>query len=74
MNVVICGGGIAGLTLASRISALGGVVTLLERAPGPRPQGYMVDFFGEGYDAAEAMGLLQAIDEVAYPGPRGGPR
>lgn len=67
MNVVICGGGIAGLSLASRISALGGEVILLERAPGPRSQGYMVDFFGPGYDAAEAMGLLPAIDEVAYP-------
>jgi 2-polyprenyl-6-methoxyphenol hydroxylase-like FAD-dependent oxidoreductase len=67
MNVVICGAGIAGLTLASRISALGGDVTLLERAPGPRSQGYMIDFFGPGYDAAEAMGLLPAIGEVAYP-------
>jgi 2-polyprenyl-6-methoxyphenol hydroxylase-like FAD-dependent oxidoreductase len=67
MNVVICGAGIAGLTLANRISALGGDVALLERAPGPRSQGYMIDFFGPGYDAAEAMGLLPAIDEVAYP-------
>jgi 2-polyprenyl-6-methoxyphenol hydroxylase-like FAD-dependent oxidoreductase len=67
MKVVICGAGIAGLTLANRISALGGDVTLLERAPGPRSQGYMIDFFGPGYDAAEAMGLLPAIGEVAYP-------
>jgi 2-polyprenyl-6-methoxyphenol hydroxylase-like FAD-dependent oxidoreductase len=67
MKVVICGAGIAGLTLANRISALGGDVTLLERAPGPRLQGYMIDFFGPGYDAAEAMGLLPAIGEVAYP-------
>jgi 2-polyprenyl-6-methoxyphenol hydroxylase-like FAD-dependent oxidoreductase len=66
MNVVICGAGIAGLTLANRISALGGDVTLLERTPGPRSQGYMIDFFGPGYDAAEAMGLLPAIDGVAY--------
>jgi deazaflavin-dependent oxidoreductase (nitroreductase family) len=67
MRVVICGAGIAGLTLANRTSVLGGEVTLLERAPGPRSQGYMIDFFGPGYDAAETMGLLPAIGDVAYP-------
>ena len=57
----------AGLTLAKRISMLGGQVVLLERAPGPRSQGYMIDFFGPGYDAVEAMGLLPALEAVAYP-------
>lgn len=66
MKVVICGAGIAGLTLANRVSALGGEVVLLERAAGPRPQGYMIEFFGPGYDAVEAMGLLSAIEDVAY--------
>lgn len=66
MKVVICGAGIAGLTLANRISALGGEVVLLERTPGPRGQGYMMDFFGAGYDAIEAMGLLPAVENVAY--------
>jgi 2-polyprenyl-6-methoxyphenol hydroxylase-like FAD-dependent oxidoreductase len=66
MKIVICGAGIAGLTLADRMSTLGGEVVLLELAPGPRSQGYMIDFFGPGYDAAEAMGLLPAIEDVAY--------
>lgn len=66
MKVVICGAGIAGLTLANRLSALGDDVVLLERASSPRAQGYMIDFFGTGYDAAEAMGLLPAIEGVAY--------
>jgi 2-polyprenyl-6-methoxyphenol hydroxylase-like FAD-dependent oxidoreductase len=66
MKVVICGVGIAGLTLANSLSALGGEVVLLERAPGPRSQGYMIDFFGPGYDAVEAMGLLPEIEDVAY--------
>jgi 2-polyprenyl-6-methoxyphenol hydroxylase-like FAD-dependent oxidoreductase len=66
MKIVICGAGIAGLTLAGRMSALGGDVVLLERATGPRPQGYMIDFFGSGYDTAEAMGLLPAIKDVSY--------
>jgi 2-polyprenyl-6-methoxyphenol hydroxylase-like FAD-dependent oxidoreductase len=66
MKIVICGAGIAGLTLANQVSTLGGDVVLLELAPGPRSQGYMIDFFGPGYDAAEAMGLLPAIQDIAY--------
>jgi 2-polyprenyl-6-methoxyphenol hydroxylase-like FAD-dependent oxidoreductase len=67
MKVVICGAGIAGLALARQVSSDGGEVTLLERAPGPRQEGYMIDFFGPGFDAAAAMGLLPAIRDVAYP-------
>ncbi|WP_019819519.1 FAD-dependent monooxygenase [Saccharomonospora saliphila] len=67
MKVVICGAGITGLTLASRIAALGGEVVLLERAPAPRQQGYMIDFFGPGYEAIEAMGLLPSIEAIAHP-------
>jgi len=67
MKVVICGAGIAGLTLANRLAVLGSDVVLLERSPGPRTQGYMIDFFGPGYDTAAAMGLLPAIREIAYP-------
>jgi 2-polyprenyl-6-methoxyphenol hydroxylase-like FAD-dependent oxidoreductase len=66
MRAVICGAGIAGLALANRLSALGQDVTVLERSSGPRTQGYMIDFFGPGYDAMRAMGLLPALQEVAY--------
>jgi len=66
MKVVVCGAGITGLTLANRLSVSGNDVVLLERAPGPRPQGYMIDFFGPGYDAVEVMGLLPAVENVAY--------
>jgi len=66
MRVVICGAGIAGLTLANRLSALGVATVMLERSRAPRLQGYMIDFFGPGYDTAEAMGLLPAIKDVAY--------
>lgn len=40
---------------------------MVERWPGPREQGYMIDFFGPGYDAAEAMGALPRLRERAYP-------
>ncbi|MHA6625287.1 FAD-dependent monooxygenase [Pseudonocardia sichuanensis] len=66
MKVVICGAGISGLALAHRMRTYGWDVVLLEKAPGPRTQGYMIDFFGAGYDAAEAMGLLPALHEVGY--------
>lgn len=66
MRVVICGAGITGLALANRLSALGSEVVLLERASGPRPQGYMIDFFGPGYDAVEAMGLMPEVEAAAY--------
>ncbi len=66
MKVVICGAGMSGLALANRVAAHGGEVVLLERAPGPRTHGYMIDFFGPGYDAVEAMGLLPAVEKVAY--------
>lgn len=66
MKVAICGAGIAGLTLAERLSRLGADVVVLERAPGPREQGYLIDFFGAGYDAAEVIGVLPAIQDAAY--------
>src|SRR3954451_21564662 len=66
MRAVICGAGIAGLALANRLSALGQDVTVLGRSSGPRTQGYMMDFFGPGDDTMRAMGLLPALQEVAY--------
>lgn len=67
MRVVICGAGIAGLALANRLAALGIEAVVLERAPGPRQQGFMIDFHGPGYDAVEAMDLLPRLKEFAYP-------
>jgi 2-polyprenyl-6-methoxyphenol hydroxylase-like FAD-dependent oxidoreductase len=66
VKVAICGAGISGLALAHRMRTCGWDVVVLERAPGPRAQGYMIDFFGAGYDAAEDMGLLPALGERAY--------
>ncbi|MGW5877379.1 FAD-dependent monooxygenase [Nocardiopsis terrae] len=65
-RALIVGAGIAGLALAHRLDHHGWRVSVLERAPGPRPQGYMIDFFGPGYDAAEAMGLLPRLHELGH--------
>ncbi|MCI3276723.1 FAD-dependent monooxygenase [Streptomyces cylindrosporus] len=68
MRAVICGAGIAGLSLAGRLhNVLGWEVVVLENALYPRTEGYMIDFFGPGYDAAEAMGVLPWLEELGYP-------
>jgi 2-polyprenyl-6-methoxyphenol hydroxylase-like FAD-dependent oxidoreductase len=67
MRVVICGAGIAGLAIAQRLATHHWEVHLVELAPAPRKQGYMIDFFGLGYDAAEAMGVLPRLKQLAYP-------
>ncbi|MEZ4548106.1 MAG: hypothetical protein R3B51_10470 [Thermodesulfobacteriota bacterium] len=37
-----------------------------EKAPALRTGGYMIDFWGMGYDIAEKMGVLPAIKEKGY--------
>ena len=66
MKAVVCGAGIAGLASAQRLATLGWDVVVLEKAAAPRTQGYMLDFFGPGYDAAEAMGVLPRLAELSY--------
>jgi 2-polyprenyl-6-methoxyphenol hydroxylase-like FAD-dependent oxidoreductase len=63
---VICGAGIAGLTLALRLVSTGWDVIVVERAPGPRSGGYMMDFFGPGYQVADRLGLLGRLGELSY--------
>lgn len=67
MRVVVCGAGIAGLSCALQLHRQGWEVTVVEAAAGPRPEGYMLDFFGPGYEAAEAMGLLPRLRELSHP-------
>jgi 2-polyprenyl-6-methoxyphenol hydroxylase-like FAD-dependent oxidoreductase len=70
MNILISGAGIAGLTLAYWLVRRGHEVTLVEKSRGLRGDGYMIDFFGSGYDVAERMGLLPALEAIHYPVPR----
>ncbi len=66
-RVLISGGGIAGLTLAILLRESGWDPVVIERAPAMRTEGYMMDFFGTGWDVAERMGLVREIREVRYP-------
>lgn len=65
-SVLISGAGIAGPTLAYWLKAGGFEPTLIERAPALRSGGYVIDFWGHGYDIAERMGLLPEINRVGY--------
>lgn len=66
-DVLISGGGIAGLTLGILLRERGWNPLVIERAPAPRTGGYMMDFFGTGWDVAERMGLTDALRAVHYP-------
>lgn len=61
MQVLIVGAGIAGPTLAYWLQRLGHRPTLVERAPEPRRGGYLVDFWGAGFDVAERMGVVPQL-------------
>ena len=65
-TVLISGAGIGGPTLAFWLKAAGFRPTLIEHAPALRRSGYVIDFWGLGYDIAEQMSLAREIDRVGY--------
>jgi len=67
-SVLISGIGIAGPTLAYWLTSYGFETTLIERAPQPRTGGYIIDFWGLGFDVAERMGLLPDLRREGYRG------
>jgi 2-polyprenyl-6-methoxyphenol hydroxylase-like FAD-dependent oxidoreductase len=64
-DVLISGAGIAGPAVAYWLRRAGFKPTVVERAPAPRPGGQAVDLRGAGRTAAERMGLLDRVREVA---------
>jgi len=66
MDVLISGAGVAGPCLAWWLAEAGHRPTVVEVAPRPREGGYVLDFWGRGYDLAERMGLLPRLREVGY--------
>jgi 2-polyprenyl-6-methoxyphenol hydroxylase-like FAD-dependent oxidoreductase len=65
-TVLISGAGIAGPTLAFWLRAAGLQPTLVERAPTLRSSGFVIDFWGLGYEIAERMGLAAEIGRIGY--------
>ena len=66
MKVLISGAGIAGPTLAYWLAHYGLEPTLIEVAPSLRTGGYVIDFWGAGFDIAERMGALPEIRSKGY--------
>lgn len=66
MKIAINGAGIAGTALAYWLHRIGHEPTLIEQAPHFRTGGYMIDFWGLGYDVVERMGVLPAVLEAGY--------
>ncbi|HTT82090.1 MAG TPA: hypothetical protein VMF67_01275, partial [Rhizomicrobium sp.] len=64
--MLVAGAGIAGPTLAYWLMRYGFQPTLVEVAPSLRAGGYMIDFWGLGYDVAEKMGLIAKLRGEGY--------
>ncbi|MFJ6662313.1 FAD-dependent monooxygenase [Streptomyces sp. NPDC091383] len=61
LRVLVAGGGIAGQALAFWLARGGHRVTVVERFPALRAAGAQVDLRGQGIEAVERMGLLDAV-------------
>jgi 2-polyprenyl-6-methoxyphenol hydroxylase-like FAD-dependent oxidoreductase len=66
LRIVINGIGVAGPALGYWLSTSGHEVLLVEEAPRLRAGGYIIDFWGIGYDIAERMGLISDIRALGY--------
>ena len=60
-NILISGAGISGLTLAYWLHQHGFSPTVIEKRSDLNDRGYMIDFYGSGYDVAEKMGLIKEL-------------
>ncbi|MET1071963.1 MAG: FAD-dependent monooxygenase [Umezawaea sp.] len=63
LKVLVCGGGIAGQAVAHWLARGGHEVVVAERFPVLRATGAQIDLRGQGIDAVERMGLLEAVRE-----------
>jgi len=66
MRVLISGAGIAGPTLAYWLDSFGFETTIVEKAPRLRTGGYVIDFWGMGFEVAARMRLLDEIKHEGY--------
>lgn len=66
MRILISGAGIAGPTLAYWLHRYGLHPTIVESAPQLRRGGYVIDFWGAGFEVAERMGLVPELIQRGY--------
>jgi 2-polyprenyl-6-methoxyphenol hydroxylase-like FAD-dependent oxidoreductase len=65
-SVLISGAGIAGPALAYWLRHRGFEPVLIEQAAHFRKGGYMIDFWGIGFDVAEPMNLIPQLRDIGY--------
>ncbi|VBA34630.1 6-hydroxynicotinate 3-monooxygenase [Mycobacterium attenuatum] len=66
MRIAINGAGIAGVALAHWLHRIGHTPTVIEQAPRFRTGGYLIDFWGVGYQVAKRMGIEEAVRAAGY--------
>jgi len=66
MRVAINGTGVAGPTLAYWLRRFGHEPVLFEKAPRLRMGGYLIDFWGLGFEIADRMGMVPTLLERSY--------
>ncbi|MFY9768510.1 MAG: FAD-binding domain [Mycobacterium sp.] len=66
MRIAISGAGVAGAALAHWLQRTGHNPTMIEQAPKFRTGGYMIDFWGVGYQVAKRMGIEDPIRAAGY--------
>ncbi|BBX64574.1 monooxygenase [Mycobacterium saskatchewanense] len=69
MKVVVAGGGIGGLAVASGLQRAGWETVVLERAADPEPPRAGLSLFGNGFRALDALGLGPAVRAICADGP-----
>lgn len=66
MRVLISGAGVAGPTLAYWLAHYGFQPAIVESAPQLKVGGYVIDFWGAGFEIADRMGLMPEIRRKGY--------
>ncbi|MFZ0732419.1 MAG: hypothetical protein WAM79_08860 [Candidatus Sulfotelmatobacter sp.] len=66
MKILISGAGIAGPALAYWLAHYGFEPTVVEKAPQLRSGGYIIDFWGAGFDIADRMSLIPELLQKGY--------
>ena len=65
-KILISGAGIAGLCLAYWLKKYNFNPTIVEEAPALRRGGYMLDFWGSGFEVAEKMKIMEELKSHYY--------
>lgn len=66
MDILVVGAGIAGPTLAFWLLRGGHRPTLVERSPSLRRGGYLIDFWGAGFEVAARMAIVPELVRRGY--------